>query len=433
MIKRNRLLLVTVSLAIFLGWLLWPAYQFFAYNKGTVPLPPFGWLELPEDAPSVQELFDPAYAAAGNQSLGAIEKHREKIASPAISAAVAACGKLVWAGAAGWSDLESKTPATTWTRFRIGSTSKALTGTALARMVQSGRMDLDAPIGNYLQPLPNTDWAKITSRQLASHMGGLPQYKENKDWLGLYHTLALRDHYDNMADALEVFDGSPLLYQPGTRFHYTSFHTVLLGATMAGAMQKEYLQLMQEEVFDPAGMTATIPAPTGGDYRNEIATPYKSNGKAGMKHRLRQWRPVDLSHRLPGGGFVSTPSDLVKLGSRYFDEDYISPETREIFWTPQKLSSGEINTQHYALGWRFHEKESPQTGPLRYANHGGVSRGGQSWLMVLPDYEMAVAVNINRKTEVFWDFGSVSMDIAGAFIRARIAGGCSQNEEGPSI
>lgn len=417
-------MLASATVAILLGWLLWPAYQFFAYNKGSLPLPPFGWLELPQDAPSVQDLADPAYAEAGNASLAAIVNHRKKIASPAISAAVAACGKLAWAGAAGWSDIESKTPATTATRFRIGSTAKALTGTGLARMVQSGRMDLDTTIDHYLQTLPNPAWAQITPRQLASHMAGLPDYKENQDWLGLYHTLALRDHYDNMSDALDVFDDSPLLYTPGTQFHYTSFHTVLLGATMAGAAHKEYLQLMQEEVFDPAGMTATIPAPLSGNYADEIATPYKSNGKDGAAHRVREWRPVDLSHRLPGGGFISTPSDLVRLGRRYLDDSYLAPETRATFWTPQKLASGEINPQHYALGWRFHEKEIPQIGLLRYANHGGVSRGGQSWLMVLPDYEMAVAVNINRKTEVFWDFGSVSMDIAAAFIRARAATDC---------
>ncbi|WP_308364612.1 MULTISPECIES: serine hydrolase domain-containing protein [unclassified Microbulbifer] len=425
MIRRNRILLVTVSLAIFLGWLLWPAYQFFAYNKGSLPLPPFGWLELPRDNPSVQELYDPAYAAAGTLSLDVIEKHREKIASPAISAAVSGCGKLLWAGAVGWSDIESKTPVTTRTRFRIGSTSKALTGTGLARLVETGRIDLDTPISNYLNPLPNPQWADITPRQLASHMAGLPDYKENRDWMGLYHTLALRDHYDSMVEALDVFDGSPLLYQPGTRFHYTSFHSVLLGAVMASATQRPYLELMQEEVFVPSGMSATIPAPVGGDYKNHIATPYKSNGKPGAEHRVREWRRVDLSHRLPGGGFASTSSDLVKLGMRYLDDEYLSAKTRETFWTPQRLPDGSINPQNYALGWRIHEMEVPQAGTVRYANHGGVSRGGQSYLMLLPDYRMGVAVNINRKTDVFWDFGSVSLEIARAFIQNRTAGNCS--------
>ncbi|MCO1333083.1 serine hydrolase [Microbulbifer sp. OS29] len=133
---------------------------------------------------------------------------------------------------------------------------------------------------------------------------------------------------------------------------------------------------------------------------------------------------MDLSHRLPGGGYISTPSDLVKLGARYLDETYISAETREIFWAPQKLANDEVNQQDYALGWRYREQEIPGVGLLRHANHGGVSRGSQSWLMVIPDYNLSVAVNINRKTEVFWDFGRVSLDIASAFIRAQASASC---------
>lgn len=424
MIKRNLPILVTVSLMVFFGWLLWPAYQFFAYSKGALPLPPFGWLALPPEAPSVQELRDPAYAAAGNNSLRAIEQHRRQIASPAISAAVAHCGRLVWAGAAGWSDIASETPVTTATRFRIGSTSKSLTATALARLVQSGRMALDTPVSAYLQPLPNPAWEKLTPRQLASHMAGMPEYKENRDWGGLYHTLALRKHYDSMLDALEVFDETPLVNEPGTAFHYSTFDTVLLGAILGAAEQKPYLQVVREEVFAPAGMMSTIVAPVGGDPDKHIATPYKSNRLPGDAQRLRPWRDVDLSHRLPGGGFASTPSELVRFGSLYFDDDYLVPEIRAQFWTPQRTASGEINPQKYALGWRIAALDVPGIGAVRNANHGGVSRGGQSWLMVMPDHEMAIAVNINRKTEIFWDFGRVSEQIAAEFITVTDRSGC---------
>lgn len=344
MTKRKGLLLATVSLPLlFLGWWLWPVYQFYAWNKGSLPLNPIGWLELPRDNPSTQELFDPSYTEAGTISLTAIEKHREKIASPAISAAVAACGKLVWAGAAGWSDIESETPVNTDTRFRIGSTSKALTGTALARLVQSGRINLDTPIIRYLDPLPNPAWSSITPRQLASHMSGLPDYKENGDLRGLYHTLALRRHYDSVEDALDVFDGSELLFEPGSDFHYSTFNTVLLGAVISAVAEAPYLSFMQREVFTPAQMNATLPAPVRGDVASRIATPYKSNGIAGMAHRVREWRPVDLSHRLPGGGFASTPSDLVRLGMHYLDDSYLSPHTRQLFWTPQQLPDGTTN------------------------------------------------------------------------------------------
>ncbi|GAB2892296.1 serine hydrolase domain-containing protein [Microbulbifer echini] len=421
---RKKILFGGITLLAGVGYLLWPVYQFYAWSLDALPLSPFGWQVLSTKAPSTQVLYDRERQAAAEQSLIAIENHRKEIGAPAISAAVSACGKLVWAGASGWADLEEKIPVSTETRFRIGSTSKALTGTALARLVQKGSIELDKSIANYLDPLPNPEWAAITPRQLASHTSGLPHYKKNSDWLGLYETLALKNHYESMYQALGIFDGSELLFKPGTEFYYSTLGTVLLGAVLAGAEQKSYLQLMKEEVFSPASMTSTDISPINGDMQRNIAKFYKSNHLSGDELRLREWRPVDLSHRLPGGGFISTPSDLAKFGARYLDDNYLTPEIREIFWTPQKLANGEVNMQGYALGWRYRNQDIPGVGLLQYANHGGVSRGSQSWLMVMPDHGLSVAVNINRKTKVFWDFGRVSMDIAAAFIKEQNALGC---------
>lgn len=49
------------------------------------------------------------------------------------------------------------------------------------------------------------------------------------------------------------------------------------------------------------------------------------------------------------------------------------------------------------------------------ANHGGVPRGSQGWLMVIPDRKMVVAVMMNSNVEEFWDFGQVSMPLARLF------------------
>lgn len=410
---RNYKILAATGLLVFL-WLAWPIYGFYAH-RDVVPLSPFGWLNLPEEAPSVQNLTDLDYAEAGNEALNILERHRTRMDTPAISAAVAVRGKVVWAGAAGWADIRSGIAASPKTVFRIGSTSKALTATALARLVDAGMIDLDAPISTYIENLPNPDWAPITPRQLASHMAGLPHYEENGDWIGLYKTIALRSHYVSMSDALEIFDGSPLLYRPGEDFHYSSLGTVLLGAVISAAAEKPFLQVMDEQVFGPNDMKSTIVAPAQSKGSGEIATFYKRrNGK------VRPWRDVDLSHRLPGGGFASTPTDLVKMGIAMLDENYITAPTREAFWTQQTLANGSVNEQGYALGWRTREWEIDGVGLVRNANHGGVSRGAQSWLLVFPDHEMALAFNINSKTDEFREFGWVAyQDLARLFIQAQ--------------
>lgn len=410
----RRAFAVSIALLVMaLLWLLWPYYWFEAH-KGKVPFLPFGWETIDGDAPLVQETFDPRYEAAGSRVLALISQGRVSVGAPGISAAVSIDGEVVWRGAAGWADLKSNSPATPETVFRIGSTSKAITATALARLVDKGDIDLDAPISVYLSDVPNPEWIDITPRQLASHMAGLPHYKENRDWKGLYHTIALRAFYGDVREAVDVFDESPLLYSPGTDFHYSSFGTVLLAAVMSEAVGKPYRQIVQEEVFGPAGMTSTIVAPRLPDGHPHLASFYYSEDQ-----RYREWRPVDLSHRLPGGGFASTPTDLVRMGAVWLDATYIPEATRDAFWTPQTLSNGEVNEQGYAMGWRWREWDVEGVGIARNANHGGVSRGAQSWLLVFPDYAMAIALSINTTTDQFHEFGMLYEDIFREFALAK--------------
>ena len=380
------------------GWRVWPLYQFYAH-KGALPLPPTGWQTIGTNPPRTEQVHDEHYRPTGVAALAHLETWRSRIQAPAFSAAVAVDGRPVWAGAVGWADIGRKQSATPGTRFRIGSTSKALTGIALARLVDGGRLDLDAPIETYLRPLPNPAWATITARQLASHSSGLPHYKENTEFWGRLATVTLRRHFTRMADALTLFDESALLFTPGTKFHYSSLGTVVLGAVIARAEGRTYLEVMHREVFEPAGMRDTQVAPPTSEPGGALATFYVRRGD-----RHRPWRAVDLSHRLPGGGFASTPTDLVRFGMKVLEPEFLSLDVRRAFWTPQRLADGRINPQAYALGWRWRRHEVDGLGTVAYANHGGVSRGSQCWLMVAPELGMAVAMAINVRTEHFGDF-----------------------------
>ena len=86
------------------------------------------------------------------------------------AAVVARNGKTVFSQAYGLSDREKKTPNTLKTRFRLGSMNKMFTAVATLQLVQSGKLDLKAPFGNYLTDYPNKDVAsKVTIEQLLSH------------------------------------------------------------------------------------------------------------------------------------------------------------------------------------------------------------------------------------------------------------------------
>jgi hypothetical protein len=147
-----------------------------------------------------------------------------------------------------------------------------------------------------------------------------------------------------------------------------------------------------------------------------LATLYFTDGQ-----RFRPWRKVDLSHRLPGGGFISSPMDLVQLGNMYFDDDFLSEETKRSFWTPQLLADGSVNEQNYALGWRWREWNIEGVGVVRSANHGGVARGSQCWLLLYPDYVMSMAFCTNAKTDEFGTFGRFYKPFFNSFVTRPIA------------
>lgn len=419
MLKFTKVKIISIGLFATLFILIWPIYESMAHKNKVSFLPFYQFDKIPKTSPTDQILYQENYKEAANKALDLITTHKVAINAPAISAAVSIDGKLVWAGASGWSDIENKTPVTTNTQFRIGSTAKALTGTALARMYDVKMIDLDKNISSYMKDLPNDAWKDITSRQLASHMAGLPHYKQNTDYVGLYKTLTLSTRYENVEDSLSIFDSSELLFEPGTQFSYSTLGIVLLSAVMENAANMPYLEIMKKQVFDPLKMNATLAEFQGENSKNLAKFYWNNNGRS---TQVRLWRDVDLSHRLAGGGFISTSSDLVKMGNAFLDDEFISAKTRGIFWTPQKLPDGSETPDGYSLGWRVLTRNiDPEVGEITFANHGGVSRGAQSWLMVLPEHNISVAININSNTKVFWNFGKVSMQVLKPFLLAKIA------------
>ena len=392
-----------ITLSVFTACLSYPLFSGFG-----------PWLALPsKGAPAQQTLSVQHFEQAGDRALKALEKHRQEHGIPGLTAAVAIKDSVVWTGAVGWADVAERKPAHRDTIMRIGSTSKAVTATSLARLIDKGELNLDSPISNYSESWPNPQWHPLTPRQLASHTAGFPEYNNNGDRFGKLITLRGTRHYSSVQDSLEIFDDSPLLFEPGTDFAYSSFDVNLLGAVIAASQNQPFLSALDDLVFTPLGLVSS-----GGDHdgihRPHLAQFYQTDGT-----RCRIWRPFDLSQRWPGGGLVSTSAELATLGVRWLDPEFIHPETRKIMWTPQALSNSEINEQQYALGWRFYS-ENPWPGQpgrtLRMAHHGGISKGAMSWLVVYPDYSLSIAVNANTRLENFSDFNAVEGYIAGYFL-----------------
>jgi CubicO group peptidase (beta-lactamase class C family) len=132
---------------------------------------------------------------------------------------------------------------------------------------------------------------------------------------------------------------------------------------------------MDRDVFEPLAMTRTAVADT--DDLDDVA------------HRGR--RP-DYSCVAGGGAFLSTPTDLVRLGSAMLKPGTLKAETIAAFQTPTRLVSGAPTT--YALGWTVRSVQLAGA-PARVVSHRGSPAGGTVSLLTFPDLGIAVAAAAN--------------------------------------
>lgn len=326
--------------------------------------------------------FDSVTSASNYEA--AIEQARAEIqvlvesGAPGVSIAVGVDGELVWAEGFGYANVEYRVPVTTLTKFRIGSVSKTMTSIALGSLYEQGVIDLDVPIQTYLNEFPVKEKGPVTLRLLASHRAGIRHYlPDGSDNF-------ITKHYENVVDALEVFADDPLIAVPGERYSYSSHGYNLLSAVLQEASGIEFITLMRSQVWSPLNLIDTVADHT--DYIIENRAAAYSRHTDG---RLRNGPYVDNSYKWAGGGFLSTPSDLVKFGFGVFNSGILKDETLELLLSPPLLPNGTIADQNYGLGWVSFDQNGDWVG------HTGGSVGGNTLFMVHPEQNVVFAVVCN--------------------------------------
>lgn len=302
------------------------------------------------------------------------------------SIAVGKGGEVVWSEAFGWADLSHQEQATPATLYPVGSISKAMTAAAAGVLWEQGRLDLEAPIQTYLPDFPEKRW-EFNLRQLMSHTAGV------KRSYGFGRILRQGECGDALSATLAVGEDT-LLYEPGTDFTYSNFGYRLVGAAVESAAGEPFLDFIDREVFDRVGMEATVP--DLGDEGSDESTKYD---RAAFRS-LRRTAGVDMSCSMAPGGFLSTPEELVRFGYAMRDHEVLDSATVEMFWTPQRLVTGE--STGYGFGWyreniRVGNDERPTTPSIQ---HGGSVVGGRAILMILPEHDIVVAAMTNSGNSV---------------------------------
>jgi CubicO group peptidase (beta-lactamase class C family) len=314
------------------------------------------------------------YAEAVKKSRVLLDSLMEQESVPGLSAAVLVDGEVVWSEGFGYANLESRTPVTPLTKMRIGSVSKPLTSVALGKLVEDGRLDLDAPIQRYVPSFPEKRY-EVTARQVAGHIAGIRHYEGDEFYS--------RTHYDSVEAGLDIFERDSLLFEPGTEYDYSSYGWNLVSAAIEGAAGMPFLRYMRREVIEPMNLRHTVAGHPDSliSYRTQFYTRTDDGQVLNAPY-------VDNSYKWAGGGFLSTATDLVRFGDAMIRATVLEPETVETLFTSLETSDGE--STGYGLGWQVGTDDGRRT-----VGHSGGSVGGSTRFVLYPDQHVVVALISN--------------------------------------
>ena len=254
---------------------------------------------------------------------------------------VARGGKVAHFEVCGMMDIEADKPMQKDTIFRIYSMTKPVAAVGVMMLCEESRLTLDAPASVYLPELsrlkvaqdPDADVfmpvkadREMTVQDLMQHTAGLPgaaRYMNGNTAVDkLYRKAGLhRLHECNLEELVVRLGRIPLLYQPGTKWHY-SIAADVLGRLIEVASGQPFDHFLAERIFQPLGMVDTGfyvpmekidrlagmygPKPTGS--LQTIDAPEGGTGHISKTSFVR--KPRFLS---AGGGLVSTASDFARF------------------------------------------------------------------------------------------------------------------------
>ncbi|MFT2017586.1 serine hydrolase domain-containing protein [Streptomyces sp. 796.1] len=337
-----------------------------------------------------------------NTALNAALADVHRAGVPGLFAEVRADGR-VWQGAAGVADLDTGEPVTVDMRHRVGSVTKTFTAVAVLQQVESGLIDLDAPVGRYLPDLvPGERGACITVRMLLNHTSGLAEYLPYAyPSLRAFPNAAetspqsLDDHRFTRFEAAELIAlgvDAPAAGAPGgTPGLYSNTNYLLLGALIEHVTGITVDKYLSEHVIERAGLRNT-----GLPTRPEIAGPHAKGYEAwfGMIDPPRDYSVFDMSWVGPTAALVSTVTDLNRFYRLLLAGELISPASLAQMQRTVPVVSQESKVIDYGLGLY----PTRAAGQPTFWGHGGTVWGSGALAVTRADgrRQVAVAVNLQR-------------------------------------
>jgi len=299
---------------------------------------------------------------------------------PGAAVGVIQNGKVLLAKGYGVRGIRSGQPVTPDTIFATGSVTKSFTSSALATLVDEGKLDWDTPVSEYLPWFRLYDphaSQLITLRDMLTHRSGLPRYDSLRFLVKFPREELVRR----------------LRYLPPSRsfreaYQYNNLMYVTAGFIGGQAAGLSWEDLIRTRIFSPLGMTSSTVAVKDTQKASDYAMPHElTNGKP-EEVAFYDYQEFGVG---PNGAVNSTANDMLRYVQLHLDgglaggRQLVSAKQMKQLHQPV-LSSGS-GTSAYALGWQVDHF----AGKL-IVQHGGAITGFTAHLTLLPEEKTGIVV-----------------------------------------
>jgi CubicO group peptidase (beta-lactamase class C family) len=313
---------------------------------------------------------------------------------PGLAVGIVEDDVVVYAKGFGVQSLETQTPVTLDSIFCIASVSKCFAATAVVQLAERGKINLDAPLVQYLPYFQMDDerYRQITIRQMLSHTSGMPDIDESE-----YDEMVAHPEWDDGAAERFVrgLSNRKLIANPGERFSYSNIAYNVMGDMITKVSGKSFETYMVEQILIPSGMpnSTFLLTDVPPDY---LAVPHLRTPEMNVN-------PIYPYHRAdaPASFLHATILDMCHWGitclnrGNYLGQSILSPASYDIMWTPV-AEWGYPRPGIYedmGLGWTLGHFKDAKT-----VSHGGMGFGWSDFLLILPEKNRAAAILCNEES-----------------------------------
>lgn len=363
----------------------------------------FSTKDAPSQTMTTADLSPDVRIELQNTIASAVEKQEWQ----GLSISVANRDNLLYQHAQGWASMSEDRPMTPQTTTMVGSISKLFTVTAIMKLAEEGRVDLDAPITDYIPELSDIRRTRIDLRtpkvrHLLYHHAG---YQSD-----LLHNFMFSDtppdqwerEFAKLPTRVKDFYQ---VQQPDTAMAYSNLSFSLLGVVVERASGQSFDTYTEQALFAPLGMTGATFVPT----KTQIA-----NMAYGLDRKDET--PYVFIRDLPAGSMIASSEELTHYGQMllqqgtYNNRRFLKPETIDAMFRQQNTKSPLDGDFSIGYGFWLGGTDKLPNG-IRLASHGGDIPPYHGFFMVFPDHDLTLSVLVNSVSSSM-SLGELAQEIA---------------------